>query len=424
MLTARGAEEDVLAGLPLRRRRLRHQAVLGVGADGARSRRSCAAPGARCTPPRRAVRVRRLARRSGDAHRVARRRDDRVVTRARSTLLALFARERGRIVSRRRLLVEVWGMRARRAHRDAHRRHAHRQAAQEDRGARAGARSRPCAAKATASSGEPMRRFRLLFLRLRRGAARRRWRCSSQRAHAQRRARAARCATRPSPSASSTRWSARSPSCSRARRSGRSASTVTTTFRRGRRRARCALAARRPAEPSVRRRLLPDRSRRTHRDAAASASRTGDRRRARAVRQRAGTDGRRRTSATARAAGARIGRRRRRSCRARPSRSATTAPAGEGAGEPARPRSSVSAFDALRALNKGVEQRAARQTKTELEYARRSSRAPQAPRRTAPPAPSDGAGECGRRGARPRSNEPRRARDRTDDRPGASTRAT
>ena len=62
MLTARGAEEDVLRGLPRGRRRLRDEALLGRGAGGAR--RGAAAP-RRAGSPRdaaRAVRVRRPGR--------------------------------------------------------------------------------------------------------------------------------------------------------------------------------------------------------------------------------------------------------------------------------------------------------------------------------------------------------------------------
>ena len=85
MLTARGAEEDVLARLPLRQRRLRDQAVLGRGADGARRGAAAARPSAasRLRSPSRSRSARGTSSRTR-ARRVARRRCDRADARARS----------------------------------------------------------------------------------------------------------------------------------------------------------------------------------------------------------------------------------------------------------------------------------------------------------------------------------------------------
>ena len=129
MLTAKGAEDDMVRGLPARRRRLRDQAVLGARAVGARAR---AAQAQRQAAPSRPLRVggwlrghrarpRDAAGRRGRAHR-ARARDPRAAV-------------PGARPDRQPAPAAAAGLEAEqpRADRDPHRGHAHGQAAQEAR---------------------------------------------------------------------------------------------------------------------------------------------------------------------------------------------------------------------------------------------------------------------------------------------------
>ena len=152
MLTARGAESDVLEGFrcgaddyvtkPFSVAELmaRVEALL----------RRAGPPAAAAARP---VRVRRLAHRPAPRTPACRRRARVELTPREVALLALFARERGRIVSRRRLLLEVWGLQhVERIHTRTVDMHIAKLRKKIEH-ARAGGRSRPCAAKATASTG-------------------------------------------------------------------------------------------------------------------------------------------------------------------------------------------------------------------------------------------------------------------------------
>ncbi len=131
MLTARGQEIDKVLGLKLgaddyvtkpfgfMELMARVEAVLRRGAG-------------RAAAARRATPLRRRRRSTSRATRRSSAGEPLELSPREFRLLAFFARHRGEVVTRETLLDEVWDYNAIRLH--PHRRHAHRQAAQEDRG--------------------------------------------------------------------------------------------------------------------------------------------------------------------------------------------------------------------------------------------------------------------------------------------------
>ena len=152
VLSAVGEEEQKVQGARGRRRRLRHQAV--------RRARAGRAPAGGAAPRRRRGREEepRIAVDGLEidlAARVVRRDGEPIhLTPIEFDLLRVLVRNRGRLMTHRKLLAEVWGPGVRRRHPAAA--HAHRAAAREDRAARRGAgraTSSPIRASVTASPG-------------------------------------------------------------------------------------------------------------------------------------------------------------------------------------------------------------------------------------------------------------------------------